>query len=40
MALNLATERDVTGIGTICSPMVLKDAETLYGQFIVYAKNI
>jgi|SRR5690625_2636144 len=39
MALNLATERDVTGIGTICSPMVLKDAETLYGQFIVYAKK-
>lgn len=39
MALNLATKRDVTGVSTICSPMYLKDADTLYEQFIVYAKK-
>lgn len=39
MALKLATERDVSGVSTICSPMYLKEAETLYDQFITYAQK-
>lgn len=39
IALRLAAERDVTGVGTICSPMYMKDPETLYGQFIAYAEK-
>lgn len=39
MALKLATERDVIGVSTICSPMFMKDSATLYEQFIIYAKK-
>lgn len=39
MALRLASQRDVSGLSTICSPMYLKEASTLYEQFIVYAKK-
>ena len=39
MALNLATDRDLVGLSTICSPMYLKESETLYGQFTAYAEK-
>src|SRR5690625_2964925 len=39
MALQLATKREATGVGTICSPMFMKDSATLYEQFIIYAKK-
>lgn len=39
MALGLAAERDVTGLSTICSPMYMKEASTLYEQFISYAEK-
>lgn len=39
MALQLATQREVIGVGTICSPMFMKDSTTLYEQFIIYAKK-
>ncbi|CDZ99096.1 Carboxylesterase [Jeotgalicoccus saudimassiliensis] len=38
-ALKLAAERDVTGVATICSPMYMKEASTLYAQFIAYAEK-
>lgn len=39
LALNLSLDRDVTGVATVCSPMYLKDSETLYGQFTQYAEK-
>lgn len=39
IALKLATERDVTGVSTICSPMYMKESGQLYEQFIVYAEK-
>lgn len=39
MALRLASERDVTGLSTICSPMYMKESTTLYEQFIAYAER-
>src|SRR5699024_12210118 len=38
IALRLAAERDVTGVGTICSPMYMKDPETLYGAYTAYGE--
>lgn len=39
IALKLAEQREVTGIGTIASPMFMKDTRTLHEQFIVYAEK-
>lgn len=39
MALNLTRDRDLVGISTICSPMYLKESETLYSQFTTYAEK-
>ena len=38
-ALRLATERDVMGVATICSPMYLKDRETMYEGVLEYARG-
>lgn len=38
-ALRLATERDVIGVSTICSPMYLKDKETMYDGVLEYARG-
>ena len=38
-ALRLATERDVMGVATICSPMYLKDRETMYEGVLEYARS-
>lgn len=38
-ALRLAVERDVVGVSTICSPMYLKDRETMYEGVLEYARN-
>ncbi len=38
-ALKLATVRDVVGIATICSPMYLKDRETMYEGVLEYARG-
>lgn len=38
-ALRLATVRDVVGVSTICSPMYLKDRETMYEGVLEYARG-
>ncbi|MCG1010143.1 alpha/beta fold hydrolase [Salinicoccus sp. ID82-1] len=38
-AVRLATVRDVVGIATICSPMYLKDRETMYEGVLEYARG-
>ncbi|AKG73239.1 alpha/beta hydrolase [Salinicoccus halodurans] len=38
-ALRLAAERDVIGVSTICSPMYLKDRETMYEGVLEYARG-
>lgn len=38
-ALRLATEREVMGVATICSPMYLKDRETMYEGVLEYARG-
>ncbi|GAB3065606.1 alpha/beta hydrolase [Salinicoccus sesuvii] len=38
-AVRLATVRDVVGIATICSPMYLKDRETMYAGVLEYARG-
>ncbi|MFB9860393.1 alpha/beta hydrolase [Salinicoccus siamensis] len=38
-ALKLATVRDVVGVATICSPMYLKDRETMYEGVLEYARG-
>lgn len=37
-ALRLAVEREVVGVSTICSPMYLKDRETMYNGVLEYAR--
>lgn len=38
-ALRLAAEKEITGIATICSPMFLKDDESLFESFKQYARS-
>ncbi len=38
-ALRLAVEREVVGVATICSPMYLKDRETMYNGVLEYART-
>lgn len=38
-ALRLAIEREVLGVSAICSPMYLKDRETMFEGFLKYARG-